>query len=51
MCTSDESKVKLDNVIGLFVKVEQIGPNIGILSCFVEVFFNHIEELISLTTS
>jgi hypothetical protein len=49
MSTSKEGKVEFDDIIGFFVEIEEIGSNISMLPSFVEVLFDHIQELITFT--
>lgn len=48
MGTSDERKIELDDIIGFFVEIEEIGPNVSMLSSFIEVLFDHIQKLVAL---
>ncbi len=42
MCTACKGEVKLDNIIGSLVKVEDIGTDVGVLSCLVKVLLHHV---------
>lgn len=45
---SNQSEVELDNVVGTFVEVENIGANVGVLARIVKIALDHVQELCAL---
>lgn len=42
--TSDQRQVEFDKIVSLFVEVEFVGTDAGMLASLVEIVFNHLEE-------
>ena len=43
--TSDEREVELDDVISLFVEIQPVRLNVGMLPGLIKVFLHHLQEL------